>query len=108
MSDQEFKKPLEKMTAKELREVALEIEGIVGVHAMNKQELIVAIKEAKGIADDDDRKVDTGVIRKLKAEIKSLREKKEQLREAGDKKQLEILRKKISRLKKQTRRLAAG
>jgi len=41
-------KPLDRMTAKELREMALQIQGIVGVHAMNKNELLVAIKEAKG------------------------------------------------------------
>jgi len=41
-------KPLEKLTAKDLRELALTLEGIVGVHAMNKNELIAAIKEAKG------------------------------------------------------------
>ena len=45
-------KPLEKMTAKELRELALTLEGIVGVHAMNKNELIAAVKEAKGIVEE--------------------------------------------------------
>ena len=44
-------KPLAKMTAKELRELALTLEGIVGVHAMNKNELIAAVKEAKGIVE---------------------------------------------------------
>ena len=42
-------KPLDKMTAKELREMALGMEGIVGVHAMNKSELVAAIKEAQGV-----------------------------------------------------------
>ena len=41
-------KPLDRMTAKELREMALGMEGIVGVHAMNKSELVAAIKQAKG------------------------------------------------------------
>ena len=45
-------KPLDRMTAKELREMALKIEGIVGVHVMNKNELLNAIKEAKGIVDE--------------------------------------------------------
>ena len=45
-------KPLDKLTAKDLRELALTLEGIVGVHAMNKNELIAAIKEAKGIVDE--------------------------------------------------------
>jgi hypothetical protein len=41
-------KPLDKLTAKELREMALAMDaGIVGVHAMNKAELISAVKEAK-------------------------------------------------------------
>ncbi|MBF0508273.1 MAG: transcription termination factor Rho, partial [Deltaproteobacteria bacterium] len=42
-------KPLEKMTAKELRELALSLGEIVGVHGMDKEELIVAIKTVKGI-----------------------------------------------------------
>ena len=38
MAEQEvFEKPLEKMTAKELRELALSIGGIVGVHGMKKR-----------------------------------------------------------------------
>ena len=37
-------KPLEKMTAKELREMALGLPGIEGVHAMKKEELITAIR----------------------------------------------------------------
>jgi hypothetical protein len=37
-------KPLEKMTAKELRKVALEIPELTGVHAMKKEELLAAIK----------------------------------------------------------------
>ena len=42
----EKEKPLEKMTAKELREVALEIPEIEGVHAMKKEELLEAIEFA--------------------------------------------------------------
>ena len=45
-------KPLDRMTAKELREHALTLGEIVGVHGMNKEELIAAIKEIKGISDD--------------------------------------------------------
>ena len=43
-------KPLDRMTAKELREHALTLGEIVGVHGMNKEELIAAIKEIKGIS----------------------------------------------------------
>ena len=44
-------KPLEKMTVKDLKEIAKEIPEISGVHGMKKDELIVAIKEVKGIQD---------------------------------------------------------
>ena len=100
-------KPLEKMTAKELREMALELEGIVGVHAMNKQELIEAIKKIKGIVDEKKKRTDIDV-RAIKKKIKELRELKKQAKEKGDKKKVEILRRRMSRLKKQTRRAAAA
>jgi hypothetical protein len=100
-------KPLEKMTAKELRELALTIEGISGVHAMNKAELIAEIKEFRGIVDEG-KKVDTGLIRETKAKLKALRASRDQQRaEGADKAKLEVLRKKLSRLKKKTRSLAA-
>jgi len=44
-------KPLEKMTATELRELAKGIDGITGVHGMNKAELISAVKQARGIVE---------------------------------------------------------
>jgi len=101
----EKEKPLEKMTAKELREIALGIEGITGVHAMNKNELIKAIKEARGIVDE--KKKTTSVdVRAIKAKIKELKAKREEARAAGDKRMVDILRRKISRLKKKTRRAA--
>jgi len=98
-------KPLDKMTAKELREMAKSIEGIVGVHAMNKGELIAAIKEAKGI--EEERRRDTSVdVRAIKKKIRELRGEKEALKEAGEKEKVQVLRRKISRLKKKTRRAA--
>ena len=45
-------KPLDKMTATELRKYALDTGEISGVHGMNKEELLSAIKEAKGIKDE--------------------------------------------------------
>jgi hypothetical protein len=41
-------KPLDKMTATELRKYALELGEISGVHGMNKEELLAAIKEGEG------------------------------------------------------------
>lgn len=109
MADKVVKeKPLEKMTAKELRELALTLEGIVGVHSMNKPELIEAIKDAKGIVDEGGRKVDTGAIRQIKAKIVQLKAAREEARETGDKAAVDRLRRRISKAKKKTRRLAAG
>lgn len=109
MAEKQVKeKPLEKMTAKELREMALGIEGIVGVHSMNKPELISAIKEAKGIVDDKARAVDSGTIRETKGKIRALKAQREQARSDGDKKKVDVMRRRISRLKKKTRRMAAA
>ena len=96
-------KPLDKMTAKELRELALGIEGIVGVHAMNKSELVAAIKEAKGI-EAEKKRDKSGDVRSIKKKIKELRSQKETMKEAGEKDKVQMLRRKISRLKKKTRR----
>ena len=49
-------KPLEKLTAKELREMALAIGGIFGVHAMKKDELIAAIRKSKGLPEEEGKK----------------------------------------------------
>ncbi|MGD8900434.1 MAG: Rho termination factor N-terminal domain-containing protein, partial [Desulfobacterales bacterium] len=62
-------KPLEKMTVKELREIAKDIPGITGVHAMKKEELINGIKEARGIKDEPLKKA-VGSLRELKLKIK--------------------------------------
>ncbi|MBW1981935.1 MAG: transcription termination factor Rho [Deltaproteobacteria bacterium] len=98
-------KPLDRMTAKELRELALGIEGIVGVHAMNKGELLKAIKEAKGIVEEKKRQAAVDV-RAIKRKIRELRSQKEACKEARDKQKVKILRRRISRLKKKTRRAA--
>ena len=45
-------KPLDKMTVKELREVGKEIPELTGVTAMKKDELLAAIKKARGIEDE--------------------------------------------------------
>ncbi|CAO0822655.1 Transcription termination factor Rho [Desulfarculales bacterium] len=107
MAEKQVKeRALEKMTAKELRELALTIESMLGVHAMNKAELIAGIKEARGIVDEG-KKVDTGAIREAKATYQAFKTKRDAARESASKAELEILRKKLSRLKKKTRRLAS-
>jgi hypothetical protein len=98
-------KPLEKMTAKELREVAKDIDGIVGVHGMNKLELLAEIKKARGIEDTTTGKKKTDV-RKLKTQIKALKLDREKALANDDQKMAAIYRKRIIRLKKKTRRAA--
>lgn len=98
-------KPLEKLTAKELREMALGLEGIVGVHGMNKDELISAIKEAKGIPEEKTRKTSVDV-RALKVKIRELRGRKAEAKEGDNKKLVDSLRRRIGNLKKKTRRSA--
>ncbi len=108
-------KPLEKMTAKELREMALALPGIHGVHDMKKEELIVAIRAAKGITEPEPKKEKLIVAKKekviltasqLKQKIKELRVKREEILQQKNWKTAEILRKRINRLKKMTRRAA--
>jgi len=98
-------KPLEKMTVKELREMAKDIPQIVGVHGMKKEELIVEIKKAKGIVDEPLKKSDA-TIAQLKQKIRALKIDRQAALEAKDKKKATIFRRRISRLKKKTRRVA--
>ena len=98
-------KPLEKMTAKELRAVAIEIPEITGVHGMNKAELINAIKLAKGIEIESGKKTDSKV-REIKQKIKELKAKRETLLESNDNKMAAIYKQRIIKLKKKTRRAA--
>lgn len=108
-------KPLGKMTAKELREMALGMPGIHGVHAMKKEELITAIRTAKGIPEPEAKKEKVVVAKKekmvltiaeLKQKAKELRLKREELLQQRNWKMAEILRKRVSQLKKMTRRAA--
>ena len=105
MAEPEAKdKPLDKMTAKELREVAKEIPQITGVHGMNKAELVSAIKEFRGIVEE--KKKSDASVRDLKLKIKSLKADRDAALESKDRKKASIYRRRISRLKKKTRRAA--
>jgi hypothetical protein len=71
---------------------------------MNKAELIAAIKEARGIVKEKKKKeID---VRALKEKAKTLREKHQQAEEAGNRKLADSFRRRISNLKKKTRRAA--
>ena len=98
-------KPLDRMTAKELREIAMEIPQVTGVHEMNKAELLAAVKEARGIVEEKGKKSDVSV-REIKKKIQELKALKVQAKEGKDKVKAAILRRRINRLKKKTRRAA--
>lgn len=98
-------KPLEKMTAKELREVGKQIPEITGVYGMNKAELISAIKKARGIEEDLAKKGDSSV-REIKTKMKALKADWEAAVENKDLKKAGIYKRRILRLKKKTRRAA--
>ena len=100
-------KPLDKMTATELRKYALELGEITGVHGMNKEELLAAIKQVKGIADEGKKATKQVNMRDLKQKIKELRSLKAEAYEAGESsKKINILRRRMNRLKKRTRKAA--
>jgi len=99
-------KPLEKMTAKELRELAMTIPEIHGVHGMNKVELISDIKKSRGIVEDATGKHTDSSVREIKIKIKELKAQRVSALEKSDDKMAAIYRKRIIRLKKKTRRAA--
>ena len=101
----DLKKPLEKMTVKDLREMAKDMPGIVGVHGMKKEELIVAVKEVKGIKDEPVKKTSASIA-EIKKQIKAIKIQRQDALEAKDRKMATIYKRRISRLKKKSRRAA--
>jgi len=99
-------KPLEKMTVTDLREMAKEITEISGVHGMKKEELIAAIKKSKGIIEKPVKKTDAS-LGEIKKKIKAVKTQRLAAIEAKDKKMAKIYKRRISRLKKKSRRAAA-
>lgn len=113
--EKQAEKPLDKMTVIELREVVKqEVPEVTGVTGMKKAQLLEIVKEARGIKDEapvKKKKKTAGPkkdlsVREMKLEIIRLRAEREVLRQEKDKKKLEIIRRRINRLKKMTRRAA--
>ena len=99
------KKPLEKMTATELRAMAKEIPEITGAYGMNKTELVSAVKKARGISEETSKRSDNSV-REIKKKIRVLRQERAKAIDSDDTKMAAIYRQRITRLKKKTRRAA--
>jgi len=94
------KKTLIKMTVPKLREEALKIENLTGVHGMTKPELLDVLFAKFGIQVEKRKQRDVSAIKK---KIHELSAKKVEARQAGDKKQVEILRRRIHTLRRHTR-----
>ena len=136
MSDEKAEvteKPLEKMTVKALREIAKDIPEITGVHGMKKEELIVAINEVRGVEEKPvkadksievrgveekpvkaDKSIKEKPVKKagstpneLKKQIKALKAQRQAALGAKDKKMATVYKRRISRLKKKSRKVAA-
>lgn len=114
-------KPLDKMTVKDLREVAKDIPGITGVHGMKKDELLTAIKKVEGIEERPAEKPTAKPkqnkgkavkrladlsVQDLKTMIKDLKVKHQRALAEKDRKMARIYRRRISRIKKRTRQAA--
>jgi protein-arginine kinase activator protein McsA len=103
-------KPLDKMTVIELREFALTKDlGISGVHAMKKEELLPAVKKALGIKDEEPAKKAVEVkatVGEMKKKILVLKEEKKTALTSKDKKKITVLRRRINRLKKRSKKVA--
>lgn len=115
LAEEESEKPLEKMTVKDLREIAKDIPGVAGVHAMKKQELLDLIREYRGIEEEKPaKKREKGsgkislTLKEMKEKIARLRDEKAAARDARDRKKVDILRRRINRLKKETRKVVKG
>ncbi|QLA17877.1 hypothetical protein [Desulfolutivibrio sulfoxidireducens] len=107
----ELKKPLEKMTAKELRELSIkQLPQVVGVSGMGKDELLAEIKKVLGIGGEEGPAVSPykGQILAMKRQAKVLRAKKAEAGQEMPRKERVLLRRKINKLKKRSRRLAAA
>jgi nucleotidyltransferase/DNA polymerase involved in DNA repair len=99
-------KPLDRMTATELRKYALDLGEISGVHGMNKEELLNAVKKVKGIKNEG-KQTEKVSMRDLKEKAAQMRAQKLEAIAAGEpRRKIDILRRRANRLKKRTRRAA--
>jgi cell division protein FtsX len=97
-------KPIDKMTAPELKEIAATIPGVTGVTAMKKEELVALIKKHRGIEDEAPVKKASPTLSTIKQKLVDLKALKAAAREEKDSKKVDILRRRINRLKKKTRK----
>ena len=99
-------KELRKLPMPKLRDLAKQETSLTGVIGMEKEELIKAIAEAKGILYDETTK-DVNAIHAVKEDIRALKKQKaEILTSSPDRKKLKKIQRKVKLLKRLTRHLA--
>jgi beta-phosphoglucomutase-like phosphatase (HAD superfamily) len=99
-------KELRKLPMPKLRDLAKAETDLQGVIGMEKEELVKAIAQAKGIVYDETHK-DLNAIHGVKADIRALKKQKAELITAdGDQKKVKRLKRKVKLLKRLTRHLA--
>ncbi len=99
-------KDLRKLPMPKLRDLAKQETDLVGVGGMEKEELIRAIAQAKGIAYDETTK-DINAIHGVKHDIRQLKKEKAALLAAnGDRRKIKRIKRKVKLLKRLTRHLA--
>lgn len=107
-------KSLDKMTVKELRDVAKGL-GAEGVSGMKKEELLAFIRKAKALPKKGPppqkvvkkaKKKKELNVKQLKKRIMAIKAKRSEALEKGDRRMATIYKRQINRLKKKTRRAA--
>jgi hypothetical protein len=107
-------KPLEKLTIKELRDIAADLPHERAISDMKKAELVAFIKEARGITEETPARKKKPVVKikmtkpELKARIRELKVLRSQALESKETRRALMLRNQISQLKKKSRRVAAA
>jgi len=97
-------KPLEKMTAKELRALCVaKLPMITGASGKDKDALVQEIKDVFGIVEEEQVSPYKKQIGEIKKQIRALRVEKEAME---DRNKRDYIRRKINKLKKRTRKLA--
>jgi hypothetical protein len=109
----EKRKSLDKMTVKELRDIAKGL-GAEGVSGMKKEELLTFIRQVKAVPEEKPQppKVSKKAkkkkelnVKELKKRIIAIKAKRAEALEKGDRRMATIYKRQINRLKKKTRRV---
>ncbi|MDA2916314.1 hypothetical protein MYX64_05660 [Nitrospinae bacterium AH_259_B05_G02_I21] len=95
---------LQQMTIKKLRDIALGLGDILGVHGMKKDELVESIFALRGREEAEGALALAVGKTAIKQEIRGLKELRASALEAGDAAELKRVRKRIKRLKRTLRK----